>query len=177
LLACRVSILPYFSKAKLQRECVVGFRSNVALLAVVAALVGASPAIATAGDCPAFEVGVVARQGDGAQMFKTPEGISVAVSSPALVSARDVVGAEVSSAEGRTGLSVRVDAQAAERVRSFTASHVGARLAFIVDGRVQSVVKVLDPITRDGFWVSPMAPDTAGRLASAFSDCARETRR
>jgi preprotein translocase subunit SecD len=125
-----------------------------------------------------FEVGVVAQQSDaGARVFETAQGGSVAVRSPALVSARDVVGAEVSSAEGQTGLSVRVDAQAAERVRGFTASHVGARLAFIVDGRAQSVVKILDPITRDGVWISPMAPDTAGRLASGFNDCARDTHR
>jgi preprotein translocase subunit SecD len=154
----------------------VRFKFKAAASAALAAAAISGNAVAAS--CPRIEIAAVAPQGDaGARVFRRIDGGSVAVSSAPLVSSKDVIEANVSFAEGQTGLNVRVSADAAERVRGYSARHVGDQLAFIVDGRARMVLKILDPIARDGFWISPMDPAAANHVASALHDCARDPSR
>jgi len=143
-------------------------------MAALSALLATAAGNAQAATCPAIEIAVVAHEGEaGARTFGAADGHPLMVRSRPLVSSRDIIDAGVSSAEGATGLDVRVSADAKERVRSYTAGHIGDRLAFIVEGRPKMVLKILDPIVRDGFWLSPMDPDAARKMASALRACAQ----
>jgi preprotein translocase subunit SecD len=144
--------------------------SVAAALSVLGAALTAGSAIGAS--CPTIEVAAVAPHGEpGAQVIPIRGGGSVGVHSPPLVSTRDVVDASASSADGTPGLNVRVGADAAERVRAYTAGHVGDRLAFLVDGHAQMVLTIRDPITGDGFWISPMDPGAAKQMVSALQVC------
>ena len=58
---------------------------------------------------------------------------------------------------------------AARRVQSFSATHVGQRMAFVVNGRVINTPKILDPITGSGFLLAPFQRQAADDLAALIN--------
>jgi hypothetical protein len=118
--------------------------------------------------CPSLAIAqVTASPGSGKQLPAVDGGV-VSVLDPPLVANRDLSGARVGQAEGRQVLELGLEQDAAARLRSYTADHVGAQLAFVVDGRVRQVMRVLDPIVGDGLMVDPGDPDEVTALAHAL---------
>ena len=120
--------------------------------------------------CPSLAIAqVTASPGSGKQLPAVDGGV-VSVLDPPLVANRDLSGARVGQAEGRQVLELGLEQEAAARLRSYTADHVGGQLAFAVDGRVRQVMRVLDPIVGNGLVVDPGDPDEATELAHALGD-------
>ena len=99
-----------------------------------------------------------------------PWGLAVAVLDPPIVTTKDAASARLGKAEGRDVLEVDLKEEAAARLRAYSASHVGAQLAFVVDGRVRQVGRVLDPIVGTGIIVDPGDSNEAAALVSSLRD-------
>ncbi len=122
--------------------------------------------------CPTVEVAkVVAADAGGARLFPGPQGQGVSVAASPIVTVHDVAKADISYAEGVWGLGLTLRPQAAERIRAYTAAHVGESLAFVVEGRAKMVARVLDPIGGDGIWISPYDKAQAQALAAGINAC------
>lgn len=98
------------------------------------------------------------------------------VEKASLVTARDVVEADTSYAEGVWGLGLHFSPEAAARMRSYTTAHVGDRLAVIVQGQAKMVVKILEPNLGDSIWISPFAKLEGDALAANINACAKPAR-
>ena len=120
--------------------------------------------------CPSIAVAELAVSPETGKRLPTANGRVVSVLDPPLLTTRDVVGARLGQAEGRDVLELDLDPAAAARLRSYTAGHVGAPLAFVVDGRVRQVMRVLDPILGNGLIVDPGDPKEVTALAQALGD-------
>lgn len=145
-------------------------RPCIAAVFAALALAGAPPA--SAADCPRIEVARVAIAGESAGSIPGPDGKAILVQAP-LITLADVTGASMSRAEGQDGVGFNLSRAAGQRLRAFTAKNVGAQLAFIVDGRARRVAKVLDPMTGDAFWLSPVAPAKGAALVERVNACVR----
>jgi preprotein translocase subunit SecD len=71
--------------------------------------------------------------------------------------------------EGQIVLNVSTTAEGSKRVQSFTASNVGKMIVFVVNGRVTNTLKVLDPITGNGFLLGPFLREEAEKLAESIN--------
>jgi len=141
------------------------------LLQLVCAACREEPAQSrSAAVCPSIAVAELAGSPGTGNPLPTSGGGVVSVLDPAIVATPDIAGARLGQAEGRQVLELDLDQGAAARLRSFTAKHVGARLAFVVDGRVRQVLRVLDPIVGNGLMVDPGDPDEVAALARALGD-------
>ncbi len=120
--------------------------------------------------CPSIAIAEVAGSAGTGKPLRAADGRVVSVLDPPLLTTRDVAGARPGQAEGRSVLELDLDREAAARLRSYTASHVGAQVAFVVDGRVRQVMRVLDPIVGNGLMVNPGDPDEVAALAHALGD-------
>ena len=120
--------------------------------------------------CPTIAVAELAGSPGTGTPLPASGGRVVAVLDPAIVGPSDVVGARLGQAEGRQVLELELDQEAAAQLRSYTASHVGAQLAFVVDGHVRQVMRVLDPIVGNGLMVDPGDPAEVAALARALGD-------
>jgi len=101
---------------------------------------------------------------------------TVRVSDQPLVTTRDISAARAGTAEGSPVLEIDLREAPAARLREFSAEHVGVRLAFIVNGHVRMIVRILDPILGSGFIIDPVTRVEADALAKSLrappSDCA-----
>jgi preprotein translocase subunit SecD len=120
--------------------------------------------------CPSIAIAEVAASSGPAKQLPTTGGAVISVLEPLILTSHDVVGAKVGQAEGRDVLELQLDQEAAARLRSYTADHVGAQLALAVDGRVRQVMRVLDPVVGDGLIVDPGNPDEVATLTHALGD-------
>ena len=120
--------------------------------------------------CPAIEVSVVAdTPGNSTRSVALPDGRRVTLTQEPLVTSADVTGANASLTEGQYVLNVDVTPAAAKRVQSFSEKNVGRTLAFLVDGHVLRMPRLLDPITQNGFLIGAFERSEAERLAKAIN--------
>lgn len=120
--------------------------------------------------CPSVVIAEVAPSSAAGEPVPAANGAVVYVVAPPIVTTKDLVGARLAKAEGRDVLEIDLDEPAAARLRAYSASHVGAQLAFTVDGRVRQVGRVLDPIVGSGLIVDPGDSNEAAALASSLRD-------
>ncbi len=120
--------------------------------------------------CPTMEVGIVAdNPTQSARQVSSSEGEVISLSEQPLLTMDDFTDANVSLTEGQIVLNVSMSTESAKRVQTFTASHVGTRMAFLVNGRVINSPKILDPITGKGFLIGPFSRDEAQKLADSIN--------
>jgi preprotein translocase subunit SecD len=109
------------------------------------------------------------------RLFPTMDQTMVRVSDQPLATTRDISAARAGTAEGSPVLEIDLHEAPAARLREFSAEHVGVNLAFIVNGRVRKVVRILDPILGSGFIIDPVTRFEADALAQSLrlpsSDC------
>jgi len=129
-----------------------------------------SPEARAALPCPSIVIAEVAALPSVGEPLPAANGATVSVLSPPIVTTNDVVGERLGRAEGRDVLEIDLGSEAAARLRAYSASHVGAQLAFVVDGRVRQVLRVLDPIAGAGLIVDPGDPTEVAALASSLGD-------
>jgi len=110
------------------------------------------------------------------RLFPTMDRTMVRVSDQPLITTRDISAARAGTAEGSPVLEIDLREAPAARLREFSAEHVGVRLAFIVNGHVRKVARILDPILGSGFIIDPVTRVEADALAKSLrlpsSDCA-----
>jgi preprotein translocase subunit SecD len=115
--------------------------------------------------CPAIEIAeIAAPDSPGARQFHTQDGALIHVSPDSLVTTSDIADARPAMAEGHEVLEIDLDAASAAAFQEFTASHVGTRLAFVVDHRVRRVARILDPISGQGLIIDPVTASEAAEL-------------
>ena len=91
-----------------------------------------------------------------------------AVSNHPVLSLPDLESAQAISKTGDTTVSVHIKAASQEKLRSFSASHVGERLAIILNGKMISGPVIRDEMKKD-FVVGPLAESDAKALVSAIN--------
>jgi preprotein translocase subunit SecD len=146
-------------------------RLTLLLLQLACAACGQEPAQSRAAPaCPSIAVAELASSPATGSPLSTSDGRVVSVLDPPILATRDVAGARLGEAEGRQVLELHLEQEGAARLRAYTASHVGTQLAFVVDGRVLQVMRVLDPILGNGLMVDPGDPKELAALAHALGD-------
>jgi preprotein translocase subunit SecD len=120
--------------------------------------------------CPSMEVSIVAGTSvHSTRHVSSPEGQLISLTDKPLLTIDDFTDANVSLTQGQTVLNVTMSAASAQRVQTFTANHVGTRMAFLVNGRVINMPRILDPITGKGFLIGPFRRDEAQKLADSIN--------
>ena len=117
-----------------------------------------------------MEVSIVAdKSTHSTRHISSPEGELLSLTEKPLLTIDDFTDANVSVTEGQIVLNVSMSAESAKRVQAFTASHVGTKIAFLVNGRVINTPKILDPITGKGFLIGPFSRVEAQKLADSIN--------
>ncbi len=120
--------------------------------------------------CQTMEVSIVAGNAvQSSRHVSAPDGTLISLTGTPLLTIGDFTDAKVSVTESQIVLNVSMSTEAAKRVHTFTATHVGARLAFLVNGRVINTPKILDPITGKGFLIGPFRHDEAQKLSASIN--------
>lgn len=127
--------------------------------------------------CPAIELSAVADvQSDSTRPVSLNDGTTIPLTRTSLVTSADISGANASLTAGQWVLNVDVTDEAAGRVQAFSKQNVGRTVAFLVDGKVRSTPKILDPITGKGFLIGGFDQADAERLATAITNgCLQRT--
>lgn len=121
--------------------------------------------------CPAIEVSAVADvQSDSTRPVVLDDGTKISLTRTPLVTSADITGASASLTEGQWVLNVDVTDEGAKRVQVFSKQNVGRTMAFLVEGKVQSTPRILDPITGKGFLIGRFDQADAERLATAINN-------
>ena len=140
------------------------------LVSIVSCVLNAQTQTSVTSACPTIEVSIVADKSiQSARQISSPEGEIISLIGRPLLTMDDFTDANVSLTEGQTVLNVSMSTESAKRVQSFTANHVGTRIAFLVNGRVINTPKILDPITGKGFLIGPFSRDEAQKLANSIN--------
>ncbi len=139
------------------------FGRTVALIGVAASAAYSLANAANTSECPQLEI--VAVEDQGARTVTGPDGNALHIASAPLLSMPDFTSANVSLTEGQIVLNLNLSRQSGERIQAFSRAHVGRHLAFIVEGKVIRVAKILDPILGDGIMISPLEKIQATELA------------
>jgi preprotein translocase subunit SecD len=120
--------------------------------------------------CPTMEVSVVAeKSGDSVRTIRSSDGRLVSLTDKPLLTIGDFTDANVSLTEGQIVLNVSVTSNGAKRIQTFTANNVGKQIAFLVNGRLLKMARILDPITGKSFMLSPFVRDEAQTLADSIN--------
>jgi preprotein translocase subunit SecD len=145
-------------------------RTLLLLLAISYGMLNAQARVSVASTCPTMEVSIVADKSmNSTRHISSPEGELISLTEIPLLTINDFSDANVSLTEGQIVLNVSMSPESAKRVQAFTANHVGARIAFLVNGRVINTPRILDPITGNGFLIGPFGRDEAQMLASSIN--------
>lgn len=121
--------------------------------------------------CPAIEVSAVAdAQSDSTRPVALDDGTTIPLTRTPLLTSADITGANASLTEGQWVLNVDVTDEAARRVQDFSKQNVGRTMAFLVDGKVHRMPRILDPIAGNGFLIGRLEQADAERLATAISN-------
>jgi preprotein translocase subunit SecD len=132
-------------------------------------LYSAASAMAAPATCAVVEIAEVAAPGSAdARELMSMDGTAIAVSRHALVSTADIAAARPALAEGHDVLEIDLSPSSAATLRAFSAAHVGTRLAFVVNGQVRNVARILDPIMGQGLIIDPVSPAEAAALAGCL---------
>ncbi len=116
------------------------FAQSIALIGAAAIMIGCSSInVANAVDCPQLEI--VAVENQGGRTITGPDGNALHIANAPLLSMSDFTGANVSLTEGQIALNVNLSHEGGNRIQAYTKAHVGAPLAFIVEGKVIQVRK------------------------------------
>jgi hypothetical protein len=121
--------------------------------------------------CQRFEVDAVAQPGKGQVRILGPEG-PLDIEAPPLVAPGDVTGAEAGTERDKTVLRVAFTPEAARRLSAWSASHVGARMAILVDGRVLRLGQSTGPTGTTGLQIGGLDRGRALSIATGVSACA-----
>ena len=120
--------------------------------------------------CPTMEVSIVAdKPGDSARSVPSGDGNLVPLTGKPLLTIGDFTDANVSLTEGQIVLNVNTTTDGAKRIQTFTANNVGKQIAFVVNGRLLRMPRILDPITGKSFMLSPFTRDEAEKLADSIN--------
>lgn len=154
---------------KLAAKINVILRTSVVAFLLAGCSTGSANDVAAAR--PLIEIATVAQSTDStARSFPAADGAVVRVVNTPLVALADIKDARVGDAEGEKVLEISLKPSPAARVRAYSAGHVGnTQMAFIVNGEVRKVVKILDPIEGDGIIVGPMSEAEGKAIADAVN--------
>ena len=149
------------------------------LLPSCSGILNAQPRAPVTQACPTMEVSIVAGESvHSRRQVSAPDGTLISLTDTPLLTIGDFTDANVSVTESQIVLNVSMSAESAQRVQTFTATHVGTRLAFLANGRVINTPKILDPITGKGFLIGPLSHDEAQKLSDSINHrdgrCARQ---
>lgn len=153
----------------------IGFAVHPVVLSMASVYVGCSGPRAEPVTCPAIEVSVEADGPSGGnRSIALADGRHILLTDAPLVTTADITEASGSLTEGQSVLNIRVTPERARQVQRYTEQNVGRTLVFLVDGRVVRTPRIRDPITGDGFFIGPLEPGEAERLADAINTgCSR----
>jgi preprotein translocase subunit SecD len=128
--------------------------------------------------CPTMEVSIVAdKPGDSTRSMASADGRLIFLTEKPLLTIGDFTDANVSLTEGQIVLNVTTTTDGAKRIQTFTEKNVGKQMAFIVNGRLIKLARILDPITGRTFMLSPFVRDEAEKLASSINHKERACQR
>jgi preprotein translocase subunit SecD len=133
----------------------------------VALLSGAVPAWAVSGFAP-IEIRLVAdKPGDGQALVVEGSDKTLAVEPGTLLGPSDFMSVgEVEWTDGKPGFNVGLTPAGAGKLERISADNVGRTLAIIVDGRILSAPKILDPVKAQGFLLTVDTEAEARDLAA-----------
>ena len=155
------------------REAPFAIVRNVMLLMSYVCL-GCGTHAGQSATCPTIEVRAVADvQTDSTKLAASNDSTKAPLTRTPLVTGADITGANASLTEGQWVLNLDLTDEAVKRVQDFSKQHVGQTMAFLVDGKVQSTPRIMDPITARGFLIGGLGKADAERLATAISGCKR----
>jgi preprotein translocase subunit SecD len=162
--------LPWWLCVNLRRDRKVRFATfHNLLLLMICLCLGCGTHADQSAACPAIEVSAVADvQSDSTRPVALNDGTRIPLTRTPLVTSADITGANASLTEGQWVLNVDVTDDAARRVQDFSRQNVGRTMAFLVDGKVHSTPRILDPITGKGFLIGGFEQADAERLATAI---------
>ncbi|MFL5562267.1 MAG: SecDF P1 head subdomain-containing protein [Gemmatimonadaceae bacterium] len=126
--------------------------------------------------CPTIEVRAVAdAQSDSTRPVVLDDGSTIPLTKTPLVTNADITGANASLTDGQWVLNLDMTNEGAKRLQDFTKRNVGRTMAFLVDGKVHSTPRILDPIKGTGFLIGGRFERAdAERLATAIDNsCTR----
>jgi preprotein translocase subunit SecD len=125
--------------------------------------------VGSSATCPSMEVTyVVDSSSRSARVFQTESG-PVYTNREPLLTLDDFTSANVSLTEGQIVLNVNLTERSGQRIQAFTRKHVGDHLAYVVNGRVVRIPKILDPVTGRGFLIGPFPKSEGQQLADAIN--------
>jgi preprotein translocase subunit SecD len=104
------------------------------------------------------------------RLMTDPGGSSCYVAPQAILSAADVVSAEVGEdAGGNAGVLVSFGYQGSRRLQEYTSSHQGERLALVIDDRLIMAPRIVCPLSSALLISGNLDPHTPAELAAALS--------
>ena len=120
--------------------------------------------------CPTMEISIVAdKSGDSTRSISSGDGRLVSLTKTPLLTIGDFTNANVSLTEGQIVLDVSMTTDGAKRIQTFSTNNVGKQIAFVVNGRLLKMARILDPITGKGLMFSPFVREEAERLADSIN--------
>lgn len=120
--------------------------------------------------CQKFEVDAVAQPGKGAVRILGPQG-PVDVDAPPLVAPSEVIGAEAGAEGDQAAVRVAFTPEAAQRLSTWAAGHVGARMVILLDGRVLRLGQSTGPTGQSGLQIAGLDRGRALSIAAGVSAC------
>jgi preprotein translocase subunit SecD len=168
--------LPWRLCANLRRDRKKPFATSNLLMSMLCVCLGCGAHSEKSAACPAIEVSAVAdAQSDSTRLVVLDDGKSIALTRSPLVTNADITGANASLTDGQWVLNLDVTDEGAKRLQDFTTRNVGRTMAFLVDGKVHSTPRILDPIKGKGFLIGGgFERADAERLATAIDkSCTR----
>ncbi len=127
--------------------------------------------------CLAVEFAAVTDSPANARALPNEEGGTVQVDGVPVVASREVTGARATVVGEENAVLLSFAPEAARRMEAFTTQHLGARVAFIVDGRVVNIFTASGPIGGEGMQFSGMTTKAADTLAAGVNACSGPTAR
>jgi preprotein translocase subunit SecD len=109
----------------------------------------------------------------GSQQLAAPDGASLIVSSEAILTERDITKAEVTPdtypGSPYATISIHFTPEAAERLREFSRSHMGQRLAFVLDGVILMAPAIMSQVDSPVLISGTFSPEEAARTAQQLA--------
>lgn len=140
---------------------------SVLLLLMISVSLGCTNTPDQSAACPSIEVSVVAdAPSDSNRTAILNDSTKIPLTRTPLVTSDDITGANASLTEGQWVVNIDVTDQSAKRVQSFSKENVGRTMAFLVNGKIHSMPRILDSITGKGFLIGGFERADAERLAA-----------
>ena len=151
------------------RNVPVAVFHNLVLSMICVCLGCGAPADRTAA-CPTIEVSAIAEvQSESTGPVALNDSTNIPLTGTPLVTSADITGARATLTEGQWVLNLDVTEEGARRVQVFSKQNVGRTMAFLVDGKVHRMPRILDPIMGNGFLIGGFERADAERVATAIN--------